>query len=80
MDILDSPNSVPFYKNSVEEYDRFEEHEYLTEKERKDLVKLVTLRIRKYISLNEYYMKLSEFWKESGDEEFANEILLKIKD
>ena len=73
MDILDSSNSTPFYKNSVAEYDPFEIHEYLTEKERRDLVKLVTLRMRKYISL-------SEFWKESGDEEFANEILLKIKD
>jgi len=80
MDILDSSNSAPFYKNSVAEYDPFEIHEYLTEKERRDLVKLVTLRMRKYISLKEYYIKLSEFWKESGDEEFANEILLKIKD
>ena len=79
MDILDEPKKTTEY-NLFKKDAPFEIHEYLTEKERKDLVKLVTLRMRKYISLNEYYMKLSDFWKESGDEEFAYEILLKIKD
>jgi|TARA_R110000823_G_scaffold223455_2_gene351569 hypothetical protein len=81
MDILDDfKESTNWnYFKDADNYDLLGKHEYLTDKERKDLSRLVGLRMNKTISLNEYYIKLSDFWKESGDEEFSNKILLRVK-
>ena len=78
MDILDDFKKEPKveyykYKNPVAEKDA------LPEDQRKRLTHLVGQRMGRIITLNEYYKRLSTFWMDNGEEEFANEILLKVK-
>mgnify|MGYP003133270757 CR=1 FL=1 len=76
MDILDKPNDkIEYYKyrSPVNKKDM------LPEDQRKRLTKLVGLCMNKYITVNEYYTELSKFWKDNEEEEFAEEILLLIK-
>ena len=78
MDILDDFKKEPKveyykYKSPVAEKDA------LPEDQRKRLTNLVGLCMNKYITVNDYYIELSKFWKDNGEEEFAEEILLKVK-
>ena len=54
--------------------------EQLTSEERKELTKLVGLCMNQVVSTNEYYRRLAEFWRNVGEDSYAEEALLRMED
>ena len=56
------------------------ESEQLTSEERKELTKSVGLCMNRVVSTNEYYRRLAEFWRNAGEDSYAEEALLRMDD
>jgi len=56
------------------------ESEQLTGEERKELTRLVGLCMNQVVSTNEYYRRLAEFWRNVGEDSYAEEALLRMED
>jgi|TARA_R100001530_G_scaffold122284_1_gene89884 hypothetical protein len=79
MDILDEPKKTTEY-NLFKKEDPFEIHEYLSKEDESRLINIIKRHILDKTTLNEYYRKISDFWKSVDEEEFAEEILLRVND
>ena len=79
MDILDEPKKTTEY-NLFKKEDPFEIHEYLSKEDESILINIIKEHITNKTPLDEYYRKISDFWKSVGEEEFAEEILLRVND
>jgi len=77
MDILDEHKKDTSY-SLFKEYDPFEKLDYLSKKDEVRLMNLIKQRTLKQVSLNQYYKNLAEFWSSVGEEDWAEEILLKV--
>ena len=54
--------------------------EQLTSEERKEITRLVGLCMNRVVSTNEYYRRLAEFWRNAGEDSYAEEALLRMDD
>ncbi len=54
--------------------------EQLTSEERKEITRLVGLCMNRVVSTNEYYRRLAEFWRNIGEDSYAEEALLRMDD
>ena len=54
--------------------------EQLKSEERKELTRLVGLCMNRVVSTNEYYRRLAEFWRNAGEDSYAEEALLRMDD
>ena len=54
--------------------------EQLTSEERKEITRLVGLCMNRVVSTNEYYRRLAEFWRNVGEDSYAEEALLRMDD
>ena len=54
--------------------------EQLKSEERKELTRLVGLCMNRVVSTNEYYRRLAEFWRNAGEDSYAEEALLRMND
>ena len=79
MDILDEPKKTTEY-NLFKKEDPFEKHEYLSKEDESRLINIIKGHITNKPPLNDYYRKISDFWKSVDEEEFAEEILLRVND
>lgn len=77
MDILDEPKKNIEY-NFFKKKDPFEIYEYLSREDEIKLIDIIKKQTLHKISLNEYYKNIADFWKSVDEEEFAEEVLLKI--
>ena len=66
------------YSGQVRNVDKFDPEEYLKVHEQEELVKIMNERFSRSIDSNEYFQKLSEFWKSIGEDNYAKEALFEI--
>ena len=66
------------YSGQVKDRDKFDPEEYLKTHEQEELVKIMNERFLNSIGNDEYFQKLSEFWKSIGEDNYAKEALFEI--
>ena len=66
------------YSGQLRERTEFNPEDYLKPHEQDKLVKLMNERFTRMIDNNEYFQKLSEFWKSIGEDNYAKEALFEI--
>tara|TARA_R100001510_G_scaffold28169_1_gene24881 strand:- start:2123 stop:2383 length:261 start_codon:yes stop_codon:yes gene_type:complete len=54
--------------------------EQLKDDERKELTRLVGMCMNRVVSTNEYYRRLAEFWRNVGEDSYAEEALQMMDD
>ena len=59
------------YSGQVKDRDKFDHEEYLMTHEQEELVKIINERFLNSIGNDEYFQKLSEFWKSIGEDNYA---------
>jgi len=78
MDILDDFENLPTESSNWEK-DPFEIYEYISKEQQTELMSLIMKCLGRRMPANEYYKKISKFWRDIGEDEFADELLFKIE-
>tara|TARA_R100000995_G_scaffold83043_1_gene58069 strand:- start:1815 stop:2054 length:240 start_codon:yes stop_codon:yes gene_type:complete len=78
MDILDDFENLPTESSNWKK-DPFEIYEYISEEQQTELMSLIMKCLGRRMPTNQYYKKISKFWRDIGEDEFADELLLKIE-
>ena len=78
MDILDDFENLPD-ESGIWEKDPFEIYEYISKEQETELMSLIMKCLGRRMPTNEYYKRISKFWRDIGEDEFADELLLKIE-